>query len=623
MVFGETGITIVIRAKDVFSNTFNKAKLSMANFRKAALGAAAVGTAIAIGFGKAIQTAIDFESAFTGVRKTVDLSEKGFEDLENRFKALSTETGTTFIELSKIGEIAGQLGVDGVDNLEKFTRTVADIAVTTNLTAEVAATAFARIANIMQLPLDQVDKMGSVVVELGNNFATTEAEIVTFANRIAGVANIVGLTTADIFAMGTAFSSVGVQAEAGGTAVQKILIKMNEATLAASMTIEEYEVLAEATGKTIEEVMGDAGGSLNAFARTAGVSADEFARVFKEDASKAFELFVLGLGKQGDEAFNTLDKLELKDVRLTRSLLSLANAGDLITRTFETSNKEWKENTALVDEAEKRYATMEREIAKVKARFAILGDEIGDRIAPFLKDILIPIIDKLIGGWKNLSPWMKDAILIFAAVTAAVGLLAGAVALLTLVASPWLLIIGAIILAITGLILLIKNWGRVTDWLREKFGPFIDFLKKMFAPQIVAIRIAIKALGMAFKLLWEAWIKPTFDKLKTFVNFLKEEVLPIILKVAGVLGKVIGGVASARQSSANNIASIMGVKKVDDFILSKGKLIETNPNDTIVGSKSGFGGMGTTIIIQGDNYGVDGAAIAEALQDKLDTLAST
>ena len=395
-----TGISIVIRAVDRFSGPMRKIntqiiankRLFQKNFGEVAKIAQTTGIALtamgvvgALAIKSFVSEAISFESAFIGVRKTVELTEAEFKQLEDRFKSLSTEIPVTFQELSSIGEIAGQLGVSGVENLEKFTKTIADISATTNLTAEAAATDFARLANVMQEPLENIDRMGSVVVELGNNFATTEGEILSFATRIAGVANIVGLTTADTLALGAAFSAVGVQAEAGGTAVQKILLKMNESVVAG-------------------------GSKLRAFADTAGVTTEEFARLFREDASRAFELFTLGLGKQGDNAIRTLDTLELKDVRLTRSLLSLANAGDLITRTFKTSDKEWKKNTALTIEAEKRYESMESQIKILSNKFKILSADLGKELFPILEDI-IDVVGTVVSGFSSLSDGTKKAII--------------------------------------------------------------------------------------------------------------------------------------------------------------------------------------------------------------------
>ena len=93
---GTNVVEVVIRAKDQFSATFSKATLSLQSFRKGALAAGAAAAVVGAGLLKAVKTSIDFESAFTGVRKTVDLTEQEFGDLEQRFKDLSTVTPITF-----------------------------------------------------------------------------------------------------------------------------------------------------------------------------------------------------------------------------------------------------------------------------------------------------------------------------------------------------------------------------------------------------------------------------------------------------------------------------------------------------------------------------------------------
>lgn len=323
----------------------------------------AFGAAPAAALTLATKVAIDFESAFAGIRKTVDASEGEFKQLEKNIRGIAKEAPVSVVELSKIGEMAGQLGVRGVDNLTRFIDTVSKIAVSTNLTSEEAATSFARIANIMQEPIENIDRMASTVVDLGNNFATTESEIVEFANRIAGAGKIAGLTTADIFGIGAAMSSVGVQAEAGGTAVQKVLLDMNSAAI-------------------------QGGESLEIFAKTSGLTAKEFQTLWGENATEAFVAFVAGLGKEGDNAMQILSDLGLEDQRLIRSFLSLANAGDLVFDTMSTASDAFRENTALVEEANKRYATTESQLKIFRNNLEDIGITLGSVLLPALNDLL-------------------------------------------------------------------------------------------------------------------------------------------------------------------------------------------------------------------------------------------
>jgi len=372
----------------------NKAQRSVDKFTVSTGTLVRAAAGIGIAMGLAIKQTIEFESAFTGVRKTVELTEAGFKDLENRFKKLSTEIPISFVELSKIGELAGQLGVSGVDNLEKFTRTIADISRTTNLTAESAATDFARISNIMQEPIDNVDRLGSVTVALGNNLATTEQEITNFALRIAAAGKISGINSAEILAIGAAFSSVGVQAERGGTAVNKVLINMTEA-------------------------IAEGGDKLELFARTAGLTTLEFKDMFEKDAAGAFELFVRGLGTAGDEAFSILENLGLADQRLVQSFLALANAGDLITDAFRLANDEFTTNTALTEEASKRYETLESQLTIVKNTLKALGAEFGTIFAPEVQKG-VSAIQTFLNFLRELDPATQTLVVRMTEVTGAV-----------------------------------------------------------------------------------------------------------------------------------------------------------------------------------------------------------
>ncbi len=479
MVFGGlTGgseVSIVIRAVDKFSGAFKNVNRELEQTNKrmqkdfGAISQTARNTGIAFTiFGVAgvaamtsmVKEAASFESAFTGVRKTVELSEEGFADLENRFKEITKTTPITFQELSAIGEIAGQLGVEGVNNLAKFTKTIADISVTTNLTAEEAATSFARIANVMQEPLENIDRMGAVIVGLGNNFATTEGEIATFAQRIAASGKGAGLTTADIMGISTAFSAVGIQAERGGTAVSKTIDVM---------------VKAVAFG----------GKKLDVFAETAGLTADEFKEVFEKDAAEAFELFVLGLGKQGDDVFKTFEKLELEDQRLVQSFRAVAGAGDLITRSIETSKEEWKKNTSLVKEAEKRYKTFESKVEIVRNEFKILVAGLGEELIPLFED-LISVASDVIGWFDDLEDSTKKWIVRIGAGATALALFIGPLML-------FVSTIPSIVTAIGTISTAISKIGKI---------PGIGTIGKIAAP-VVSTAAVTAGLAVSFKAITE------------------------------------------------------------------------------------------------------------------------
>lgn len=318
----------------------------------AAVGASivAAGTTVAGLGAAAIKVGIEFESAFAGVKKTVDASDEQLSALHDGLIDLSKEIPVTAAGLSAIAESAGQLGID-VDNIEEFTATMADLSVATNLTAEEAATSFARFANIVGMSQENFDKLGSVVVALGNNLATTEAEITAMAMRIAGAGSQVGLTEAQIMAFSGALSSVGIEAEAGGTAFSTLISKMS---------------LAVAQG----------GAALTDFSDVAGMTGDEFREAFEQDAGQAILSFIQGLARINDEggsAIKTLDDIGLSDIRMRDALLRASGASDVFAEALDIANTAWDENIALSKEAEQRYKTMESRLQLLKNSVSALG----------------------------------------------------------------------------------------------------------------------------------------------------------------------------------------------------------------------------------------------------------
>ncbi|MBY6274447.1 MAG: phage tail tape measure protein, partial [Bacillaceae bacterium] len=281
--------------------------------------------------GYATKAAIDWEDAFAGVRKTVEGTEEQLAELARGIRDMAREIPTAATEVADIAAMAGQLGIQR-EAILGFTRTMADLAVATDLAGEQGATALAQFANVMQMSQRNFDRLGSTIVALGNNAATTESRIAEFGQRIAAAGRIAGMAEAEVLAIGAAMASVGVEAEAGGTAVQKMLIAMTQA-------------VAQGNDK------------LSLFAATAGMSAQQFATLWREDAAQAFTAFVEGLGRAGDQAFVILQRLGMTDSRLMQAFLSLGNAGNLLRRTIELGNRAWEENNALAAEAAERYRT--------------------------------------------------------------------------------------------------------------------------------------------------------------------------------------------------------------------------------------------------------------------------
>lgn len=317
---------------------------------------AALGTA-------AVKASIDFESSFASVRKTVDATEAQFDQLAATSKKMSTEVAAGTDEINEVMAAGGQLGVV-TEHLSDFTRVMIDLGNSCeDLNANDAATTIAQFANIMGTSQSQFSNIGSTLVDLGNNFATTEKPIMDMAHRMAGAGKQVGLTEAQVLGFAAALSSVGIEAQMGGSAFSKALIKME---------------VASATG----------GDALEDFGRVAGMTAQQFKTLWDSDPAAAFEAFIVGLSKldeEGESAIAVLDEIGIKEVRLRDTMLRAVNATDLFSRAQNMATSAWKKNSALSEEANKRYSTTESKLKNLKNTALLFGQQIGDDLNPTIQ----------------------------------------------------------------------------------------------------------------------------------------------------------------------------------------------------------------------------------------------
>ncbi|EPY2275188.1 phage tail tape measure protein [Clostridium sp. FAM 1755] len=340
-----------------------------------------VGTAMGAIGGFALKTGVDFESAFTGVKKTVDGTDAQFAQLEKAIRNMAKGMPESASEIAGVAEAAGQLGIK-VENIEGFTKSMVMLGDSTNMSSKEAATSLARLANITQMPQTEFNRLGSVIVALGNNLATTESEITAMGLRLAGAGHQVGMSEAQIMSFAGALSSVGIEAEAGGSAFSKVMVDMQ-------LAVEK------------------GGEGLNQFAKVAGMSSSEFQKAFKEDAAGAIIAFIQGLGKcqeSGQSAIGVLDNMGITEVRTRDALLRAAGAGNVFTDALKLGTKAWDENIALTKEAETRYATTESKMKMIKNQVVDLGISMFDKFKkPFGEslDSVMKSLEKLSSSLSN------------------------------------------------------------------------------------------------------------------------------------------------------------------------------------------------------------------------------
>ena len=392
---------------------------------------AGVGVAVA-------KLAMDFESSFAGVRKTVDATEPEFAAMAASFRQLSKEIPVNVNELNRLGEAAGALNIPKAE-IADFARVMALLGVTTNVTSDQAAESIAKIQTIYQAAGQDTEAFASTLVDLGNKGASTEQEILALANRIASGGRAIGLSQAEVLAFSSAIANVGIEAEAGGSAITRVF---GDISIAVSQ----------------------GGSAVDQFAKTAGMSVEAFSKLFKEDAATAIDAFLQGIGrlhKGGADLNLVLSELGFTEIRQARAVRDLALSGDNLTKSLQNAKTAWKDQSALSTEAAERFKTTASQLTLLWNRIKDVGITLGNA--------LLPAIQQLIGVVDKLLPVLEMAAKVFTAMPASLQLVALGLAAAAAAAGPLIFAFGQMALGVSSLTALFAKNGIATKLLAGDF----------------------------------------------------------------------------------------------------------------------------------------------------------
>jgi TP901 family phage tail tape measure protein len=351
--------------------------------------------AAGIASGKA---AIDFETAFTGVTKTVDGSDEDFAALRKNILETSTQMPFAATEIARVAQTAGQLGVK-VGDIQDFTKTMLMLGTATDdLGADEAASTIAQFAAITGMSIDDSDRLAASIVALGNNFPTTEGKIASMALRLSAAGRQAGMTEAQTLGFAAALASVGIEAEMGGSAFSKMLLNID---------------MAVASG----------GDELKQFAKVSGMSADQFAKAWKDAAAGAMETFIVGLSEvesKGGNLSSTLGKLGVDEVRLRDTMMRLAGGVDKVKGAVSESTKAWSENNALQKEYDRFAETMQSQITTTMNKLNTAGINIGAGLMPAL-DKVLDVVGNIAGAFADMDEGLRNTLIFGGGALAAIG----------------------------------------------------------------------------------------------------------------------------------------------------------------------------------------------------------
>ena len=336
------------------------------------------------------------EAAFISATKNVEDIHQTQDDLNvlnDTLREMSTRIPQTYQQLAGLMGVGATLGVP-YEDLEKFTEVMAKLNVATNVDGEGGAQAMAQFLNITEKSFANLDRVGSSLTELGNNSATTEQAILEMSHRAATGLAAVGMTAQDILAVSAAINSVGIEAQAGGSAISKLGITMDKAANVGGQQIqmlldtwgdadissiydlyakldslpsaEGWKSFADSLGMTASDTKSLMNSALAAerFSQAMGQTVDEFAAGWNQDSANQMLNFFRALGEMDGtgEAENmlwTMDQLGIKEIRQSNMVRALAGNWELYEKMLGLARDAYEENIALENEANRAFSTNE------------------------------------------------------------------------------------------------------------------------------------------------------------------------------------------------------------------------------------------------------------------------
>ena len=331
-----------------------------------------------------VKLAIDFESAMADVKKVVDFeTPEGFTKLGDEILKMTRTLPLAATELAAIAAAGGQLGVKA-DDIPKFTETVAKMATAFDMPAELAGDAMAKLANVYQIPIANIGRLGDAINQLSNESPAKASDIVSALSRVGGVAKGFGLTELQAASLANAFISLGKPPEVAGTAINGMLMKL---------------ATADKQGNKFQAALADM-----------GLSAAGLKKAISEDAQGALVGFLQTLEKvPADQRMGIL--VDMFGLEYADDVAVLAGSVKTYTDSVDTLNKKGKDGKeafsgSMEREFAARAATTANNLRLLKNGLSELGINIGSTVLPALNELvndIKPVVSQF-AGWAKEHP---------------------------------------------------------------------------------------------------------------------------------------------------------------------------------------------------------------------------
>ncbi|MEL7362984.1 MAG: phage tail tape measure protein, partial [Bacteroidota bacterium] len=320
-------------------------------------------------FGDVVRGAVAFDDALVDVGARTGLTGLQLARLGGDIRGLSRRLGLGATDLLAYAETAGQLGIQGRDNILAFVATAARLERVSDLSSDEAAESLAKIAAAFQLPITEAERYASAFNELGNVTAAQSGEIIDAVRRTGAAGRSFGLTVDQVAALNAVLIEAGIESRTAGTSVRNAL--------------------------TIIQTKADE------VAETLGVTQAQFSALVQEDALGTLRRYLETLGELDSQART----IEIEAVFGRENLLSvetLATSTERLNAVLGVSASAYQEGTSLTREFDATLESVARQFEIFRARAGATAGVILARYIPGVEAAL-KAANRFLGGTAALT----------------------------------------------------------------------------------------------------------------------------------------------------------------------------------------------------------------------------
>jgi len=340
------------------------------------------GTAVASGFIMAAKAAVDFESAFTSVERTTEVSlssnipevRQQAQNLRDTLVKMSTEIPVAFADIAEIATLGAQLGL-AVDDIDEFTESVAKFSAISGIAVDTVALSFGRLAELMDVPASQFENLSSAIAFTGINAVATDAEILKMAESISAATSVAGLAADETIGLASALASLKVRPQAARGVLTRLF-------------------------RNFDLAVSESGAKLDDLGRLIGLTSLESTKLWNQDPSQFFQSFIEGAKATG-ELNRTLKILGVTNVRELDVIQRLSANMPVLTSALSDSKEQFELGTyaseayaLVVDDIASKITTMQNAVAALGASFG---------------EVLLPILGFVVDRLKALATMLAES----------------------------------------------------------------------------------------------------------------------------------------------------------------------------------------------------------------------